>query len=185
MKYEGLDQHRCTQQIAEGERYIVIASLAHDCYKVIVTRIGSDLVINSKTNIPHSECQEAHKNTYNNSVMNIEYINKYFYNILHYQPPNAIFESYDYPDVYDPLNDKPECKLSVTSQSSCGSCYMFGTTNVLRRKLCMIHGQYDIRLSEMNSLMCTSYNKAPCDGGGAAFTEISEIGGVVSESCSP
>lgn len=37
----------------------------------------------------------------------------------------------------------------------------------------------------MNALMCSSYNKKPCDGGGAAFSKISDMGGAVSERCVP
>lgn len=65
---------------------------------------------------------------------------------------------------------------------------MFGTVNVLRRRLCLENGadQVDVRLSEMNALMCSSkYHDAPCDGGWAAFDDIRTQGGVVTEKCVP
>lgn len=96
-----------------------------------------------------------------------------------------MFSEQTAPQSYNPLTQKPECKLSVTTQASCGSCYSFGTINSLRRRLCTVHDQYDIRLSEANALECSAYSTKPCKGGGNLFNELNAMGGAVSERCEP
>lgn len=83
-----------------------------------------------------SKCTNAHKTRFEKYTMDWDYVNKTF-GAVEEIGTQGMFDKYDYPSEFDPLLSKPECKLSVQTQHSCGSCYIFGTTNVLRRRLCL------------------------------------------------
>jgi cathepsin B len=105
-----------------------------------------------------------------------------------YLPGDAMYESpedgelqFDYgnmeiPDSFDATEQWPECTViaNVHDQSSCGSCWAFGSVSSFESRACIATGK-DIKYSPEDTAFCSNAGNG-CGGGNSAWNWFKNTG---------
>jgi cathepsin B len=89
---------------------------------------------------------------------------------------STLLEDVQVPDSFSAVTNWPKCggMADVRDQSSCGSCWAFGSTDSFQDRACVATGK-DIRYSAEDTAFCSTAGMG-CNGGNSAWDWFSETG---------
>ena len=94
----------------------------------------------------------------------------------------------DVPKAFDSREAWPNCIHPIRNQGGCGSCWAFGTSEVISDRLCIAtNGSEDVILSPEELVDCNLIGMENCKRGGDPATAMvyTSVHGIASDSCYP
>jgi cathepsin B len=91
-------------------------------------------------------------------------------------PVKEVASNAEIPDSFDAREQWPHCGgiSTVRDQSSCGSCWAFGSVDSFQDRACIATGK-DVRYSPEDTAFC-SFAGDGCDGGNTAWSWFEQVG---------
>merc|ERR1711874_259629 len=100
-------------------------------------------------------------------------------NFVSYPVKTSFAEGVELPTEFDSATNWPQCTniANVRDQSSCGSCWAFGSVSSFESRACIATGK-DIKYSAEQTAFCFNYNG--CGGGNNVWRDFQSEGVVTS-----